>query len=448
MLEKAGIDSAEIQDAMIEGAREEPTPDRPIYPLLLELQIEHWRHLIANGIIVVEDEFTVSSDSLSGRRQELVRRVLRDYGADLQMAIERLSVSLRFDRSAFKHVIDSFGIGLSVDAFDQVAKLSLFSLNDDDGFVSMHRAVADIVVQMMEPNCKRTSIETLLDHYQNRLKAPTVKELTKEHILALFEAAYLRRELDAEGYINWLNENTQQLSQASRAISGERLWRSGLVFSLENLGEEHPDTATSYYNVALNLNAQGRYDEAEPLYRKCLEIRQQVLGEEHPDTAGSYNNLAFNLNAQGRYDEAEPLFRKCLEIFQQVLGEEHPDTARSYNNVVFNLYAQGRYDEAEPLFRKCLEIRQQVLGEEHPDTAGKRQVVVTARRIGMLFTEHLLANLKTLTIQWLGLIIATLRIQVRSHIVVAAGRIGMLFTEHLLANLKTLTVQRLGLIIV
>ena len=367
-LEKAGIDSTDIQDAMIEGAREAPYPDRPIYPLLLELQLEHWRHLIASGITVSKDEFSVSSDSLSGRCQELVRRVLRDYGAELQMVIERLSVSLRFDRAAFKHVIEGFGIGLSVDAFDQVAKLSLFSLTDD-GFVSMHRAVADIIVQMMEPNYKRTSIETLLDHYQVRLKAPNIKELTQDHILALFEAAYLRSELDAEGYINWLNENTQQLSQAARANSGERLWRSGLGFSLKNSGEEHPDTASSYNNVAYNLNAQGRYEEAEPLYHKGLEIRQRVLGEEHPSTASSYNNVASNLDHQGRYEEAEPLYRKGLKIRQRVLGEEHPDTASSYNNVASNLNAQGRYEKAEPLYHKGLEIRQRVLGEEHPSTA-------------------------------------------------------------------------------
>ncbi|MEW8659886.1 MAG: TIR domain-containing protein, partial [Candidatus Thiodiazotropha endolucinida] len=59
---------------------------------------------------------------------------------------------------------------------------------------------------------------------------------------------------------------------------------------------------TAYY-----LDAIGRFKEAEPLYLQALEICQRVLGEEHPSTATSYNNVATNLNAQGRYAEAEPL---------------------------------------------------------------------------------------------------------------------------------------------
>ena len=71
--------------------------------------------------------------------------------------------------------------------------------------------------------------------------------------------------------------------------------------------------------MANSLNAQGKYDEAEPLYRKALEIRRQVLGEDHPETATRYNNLASNLDAQGKYAEAEPLHRRALEIRRRAL---------------------------------------------------------------------------------------------------------------------------------
>jgi CHAT domain-containing protein len=111
-------------------------------------------------------------------------------------------------------------------------------------------------------------------------------------------------------------------------------------------GEEHPDTATNYNNVAFNLNAQGKYAEAGPLYQRALDIYRKVLGEEHPDTARSYNNVAANLNAQGKYAEAGPLYQKALDIYRKVLGEEHPHTAQSYNNVAANLNAQGKYTAA------------------------------------------------------------------------------------------------------
>jgi len=51
-----------------------------------------------------------------------------------------------------------------------------------------------------------------------------------------------------------------------------------------------------------------------------------VLGEEHPDTASSYNNVAYNLNAQGRYEEAEPLFRKAVASMEKALGYDHPNS--------------------------------------------------------------------------------------------------------------------------
>ncbi|MBD2341426.1 tetratricopeptide repeat protein, partial [Calothrix sp. FACHB-156] len=135
------------------------------------------------------------------------------------------------------------------------------------------------------------------------------------------------------------------------------------------LGEEHPDVATSYNNLALLYYFQGQYSEAEPLLKKALELRQRLLGEEHPDVATSYNNLAELYESQGRYSEAEPLYQKALELLQRLLGEEHPSVATSYNNLAGLYESQGRYNEAEPLYQKALELRQRLLGEEHPSVA-------------------------------------------------------------------------------
>ena len=47
---------------------------------------------------------------------------------------------------------------------------------------------------------------------------------------------------------------------AAKFAAGEQLWREALHLVEESVGEEHPDTAASYNNVASNLNAQGRYE--------------------------------------------------------------------------------------------------------------------------------------------------------------------------------------------
>jgi tetratricopeptide (TPR) repeat protein len=121
--------------------------------------------------------------------------------------------------------------------------------------------------------------------------------------------------------------------------------------------------------AAYSLAAKGHNFEAQPLYDQVLSIRRKVLGEEHPDTATSYSWAADNLSALGKYKEAEEGFGKALTIRRKVLGEEHPDTAASYGALAYNLYAQGKYKEAEECYRRALAIYRKVLGEEHPHTA-------------------------------------------------------------------------------
>ena len=57
------------------------------------------------------------------------------------------------------------------------------------------------------------------------------------------------------------------------------------------LGEEHPDTLTSMYNLASTYRSQGRWKEAEMLEVLVMETRKRVLGEEHPDTLTSIAKL-------------------------------------------------------------------------------------------------------------------------------------------------------------
>ncbi|MCH4904383.1 tetratricopeptide repeat protein, partial [Cylindrospermopsis raciborskii CHAB3438] len=59
--------------------------------------------------------------------------------------------------------------------------------------------------------------------------------------------------------------------------------------------------------------------EAEQLYIRALSIREQQLGENHPDVASSLNNLAALYENQGRYTEAEQLYIPALSIQERLL---------------------------------------------------------------------------------------------------------------------------------
>jgi CHAT domain-containing protein len=145
--------------------------------------------------------------------------------------------------------------------------------------------------------------------------------------------------------------------------------RKALAIRRKVLGEEHPDTAQSYYSLAVDLARIDKYAEAEMTYRKGLAIRRKVLGEEHLDTAQSYHSLGDVLNTQGKYPEANAFFRQALAIRLKILGEDHLGTAETYCALAHNSRERAVYAEAELFYRRALSIRQTALGDKHADTA-------------------------------------------------------------------------------
>ena len=130
-----------IRRAIIEGARERPDTAAAVYPLMLDLQVEHWRRLAAKGQATPE-RFTVDAEAtFEGRCIEIIERVLRDYGSALQTTIERLSVAQRFDRDTLRHIVRTFDTALPLDSFDQIAGLSFVS-QSEDSFLTMHNVVS------------------------------------------------------------------------------------------------------------------------------------------------------------------------------------------------------------------------------------------------------------------------------------------------------------------
>ncbi len=142
-----------------------------------------------------------------------------------------------------------------------------------------------------------------------------------------------------------------------------------LKISENVLGKEHPNTAMTYNNIAAVYDHKGDYDSALEWHGKALEIYEKVLGKEHPNTATIYNNIALVHYHKGDYASALEWYGKALKICENVLGKEHPSTATTYNNIALVHYSKGDYASALEWYGKALEIREKVLGKEHPDTA-------------------------------------------------------------------------------
>ena len=62
---------------------------------------------------------------------------------------------------------------------------------------------------------------------------------------------------------------------------------------IEEIRRRPSYVATTYNNMAIVYNDQGKYDEALAMYEKALSIRLKKLGDDHPeDVATTYNNMA------------------------------------------------------------------------------------------------------------------------------------------------------------
>ncbi len=182
-------------------------------------------------------------------------------------------------------------------------------------------------------------------------------------------AAYyiqMRAELDTTN-MNWQLEAglfiADYLADYEEAMA---LYKRALHSAVEQLGEKHPNVATSYNDIGLVYNHQGNYVKALESYNKALEIYLLVFGDKHPSVATNYNNIGLVYHSQGNYDRALEYYNKALEILLSEFGDSHPNVATSYNNIGGVYDTQGNHDQALENYNRALKIYLSVFGDRHP----------------------------------------------------------------------------------
>ena len=83
-------------------------------------------------------------------------------------------------------------------------------------------------------------------------------------------------------------------------------------------GSDHPHVAMSYNNIGLVYNTQGKYEEALDMYSKSLDINTRIYGgDNHPDVATSKYNIANLKETQGDLEGARRLFLECQGFWRR-----------------------------------------------------------------------------------------------------------------------------------
>jgi tetratricopeptide (TPR) repeat protein len=129
------------------------------------------------------------------------------------------------------------------------------------------------------------------------------------------------------------------------------------------------DLANALVGLGSVLTYKGQLKESENYIRYSLKIYQEVLGDNSPNTASSYNHLAILLNDLQRFEEAEIFCLKALDFFRENVGEDHPSYLRQLNNYAAILSQMNQHEKGFHFFKKVLETRIKILGNSHPDTA-------------------------------------------------------------------------------
>jgi tetratricopeptide (TPR) repeat protein len=73
---------------------------------------------------------------------------------------------------------------------------------------------------------------------------------------------------------------------------------------------------------------QGHYDQVLEIYKSVLELMIKIreCGQDSPDVAVSFNNLAAVYLRQGNHVQAKEMATMAYDIFLKVLGPDHPNS--------------------------------------------------------------------------------------------------------------------------
>ena len=250
-------------------------------------------------------------------------------------------------------------------------------INGDEGHINIHRMTQVLIRQNHFENTQWldycfAAIQTVIPHDFSTFESRTWFECLATHVDSILRFSmdqYIENDEKQRQIADLYHKSgcgNEHLGNYPKALE---CYYKALAIREKFLGNEHPDTASTYNDIAVVYSSQGDYSKALEWYYRALAVREKMLGKEHPDTAATYNNIAIVYTNQGNYSKALECSQKALASWKRILGKEHPDTAATYNNIAAVYRDQGDYPKALEWYHKALAICEKVLGREHPDTA-------------------------------------------------------------------------------
>ena len=144
--------------------------------------------------------------------------------------------------------------------------------------------------------------------------------------------------------------------------SGPDRFEEGAALTLEAVemlarlnGEDHPDTATGFYNLAQLYYRLGRIGESDEFHLRTLVIRRKLF-KRHRNLAHSLLRVGEIMTGRGEFEEAERHLNEGLEMLRTIQGSGHPDVAEGLVSLGRYRMRKGEPEEAETLFHQAIEV--------------------------------------------------------------------------------------------
>ena len=179
--------------------------------------------------------------------------------------------------------------------------------------------------------------------------------------LAIQQRVLGPRHLDVAATLLAVAARTTDLTAA------ESLYRAVRDIQRVTLGPENRAVALTNRDLANNLTAQGKHEDAEATLRETIAIQGRLTGLERASAATTMIVLGNLLSAhRGRPAEAESLYHRAIDILKQ----EAPDRPARLIGALYGLegiaHLRGDHARAEALARQVLDVQQRTIGTEHP----------------------------------------------------------------------------------
>lgn len=106
--------------------------------------------------------------------------------------------------------------------------------------------------------------------------------------------------------------------------------------------------------TAQSAYASGRAADGVDPARQALALSEELFGPDDPRALISANDLALQLEATGRFRESELLLRRVFDSYARTRGEDDPSCQMALENLVDFYLARKRFDVARPLVEYAL----------------------------------------------------------------------------------------------